>query len=278
MKITKMRVKGWVVAALAVLSLGATALPGSASATTPISQGFLIKGNPPIGSIVSLQNNSSDYVNTSTPGNVNNMLGVIVGGDSLLSLSTSQGAHQVQVATSGLVQILVSNINGSISTGSQVTASPISGVGMLATNNVKVIGVAQGSLTDNNGSKETYKDKNGQQHSVLIGQVPVLISVAYFYKQPDKTIIPSAIQNLADALAGKSVNSLPILISMAIFIITLIVVVSMIYSMIHSSIISVGRNPMSQAAIYRDLIQLSTLVLIILGVAFVAIYMVLTRL
>jgi hypothetical protein len=101
--------------------------------------------------------------------------------------------------------------------------------------------------------------------------------VAYFYKQPDKTIIPQALQNVANALAGKKVNALPILISVGIFFIMLIIVVSIIYSLIHSSIISVGRNPMSQAAVYRNVIQLSGLVIVIIGVSVGAIYMVLTR-
>jgi len=48
--------------------------------------------------------------------------------------------------------------------------------------------------------------------------------------------------------------------------------------MIRSSIISVGRNPMSQSAVHRDLIQLSALVLGILAVGFTALYLVLTRL
>jgi hypothetical protein len=112
----------------------------------------------------------------------------------------------------------------------------------------------------------------------MIGQVPVLINVAYYYKQPDKTIIPSVLQSLANALAGKKVNPLPILISLGIFIVTMIIVVSIVYSMIHSSIISVGRNPLSQAAVYRNVIQLSGLVILLLGVAVGSIYMILTRL
>jgi hypothetical protein len=77
--------------------------------------------------------------------------------------------------------------------------------------------------------------------------------------------VPAAIQNMANALAGKSVSTLPILISLAIFIVTIIVVVSIVFAMVRSSIISVGRNPMSQSAIYRDIIQLSALVLAILA-------------
>jgi hypothetical protein len=53
--------------------------------------------------------------------------------------------------------------------------------------------------------------------------------------------------------------------------------VSIIYAMIHSSIISVGRNPMSQAAVYRNVLQLSVLVVVILMVAVASIYMVLRK-
>jgi hypothetical protein len=112
----------------------------------------------------------------------------------------------------------------------------------------------------------------------MVAQIPLLVNVSYFYKQPDKTIIPAGIQNIANGIAGRKVDSLPILVSAGIFVIMLIVVVSIIYTMIRSSIISIGRNPMSQSAVYRDLIQLSALVLGILTVGVVAIYMVLTKL
>jgi hypothetical protein len=268
----KQYAKVWV-AGIALLSL---IVPATVSGITSISQGFLTKDNPPLGAIVSLQKNSTDYVSTATTDNVNNILGVVIGGgNSLLSLSNDQ-ANQIQVATDGVVQVLVSSINGGVYAGDQITASPISGVGMKATANVKVVGIAQDNL-GNNSTKQSYTDKKGHKHSIMLGEVPVLVNVSYYYKQPDKTLIPSAVQNIANALAGKSVNSLPILISMGIFLMTLIIVVSIIYAMIHSSIISVGRNPMSQSAIYRNLIQLSGLVVAILGLAVISIYMILTK-
>jgi hypothetical protein len=180
------------------------------------------------------------------------------------------------VATSGTVPVLVSDINGGIKDGDAITASGIDGVGMKATINTKIIGVAQEDLTDNNSSHQTYKDKDGTHH-LQIGLISVLVNVAYYYKQPEKTIIPTAVQNVANAIAGKKVDSVPILISSGIFLVTLFVVATIIYAMIRSSIISVGRNPMSQAAVYRDVMQMSALVVGIIGAAVVSIYMVLTR-
>jgi hypothetical protein len=264
--------------AAVIVCCGTLALPVIASAATLISQSFSTKTNLAPGSIVSLQKNSTDIVSASTASDANYMLGVVIdSGSSQLSISSSQ-INQVQVATSGVEQVLVSDINGNIAVGDPITASPISGVGMKASNSVKVIGLAQDAFPNDTGKQQTYTDRSGNKQSVLIGEVPVLINVAYFYKQPDKTLLPPAIQSLADALAGKKVNTLPILISIGIFVIMLLVVVSIIYAMIHSSIISVGRNPMAQAAVYRNVIHLSVLVLVIIMAAVGAIYMVLTRL
>ena len=252
-------------------------MPVTATALTTLSQGFITSSALALGSIVSLQNNSADHVEAASAANANSMLGVVIdGNNSLLSLSSGQST-QVQVANSGIVQVLVANTNGTIAQGDQITASIINGVGMKATSNVKVIGIAQGSFPNSTATHTAYKDKQGNKHDVVIGQVPVQIAVSYFFKQPDKTIVPSAIQNVANSVAGKAVSSLPILLSSAIFIITLIVVMTIIYSMIRSSIISVGRNPMSQSAIYRDIIQLSVLVLEVLGGSKGAIYEILTR-
>jgi len=246
------------------------------SAISSISQGYSTSSDIPLGSIVSLQNNTSDHVEPTVTNNVNSILGIAISDDSSpLTLLNGQGG-QVLVSTSGTAQVLVSDINGTIAQGDEITASPIKGVGMKATSNAKVVGIAQGSMTSND--KQTYTDSAGKQQSVTLGEVPILINVSYYFKQQDKTIIPSVIQNIANAVAGKKANVVPIIISVAIFLIMVIVVVSIIYSMIRSSIISVGRNPMSQSAVYRDLIQISGLVLAILAVSLIAIYMILTRL
>lgn len=263
----------WVVAAVVL----ACALPVLAHAVTSITQGYSTEEELSIGAIVSLKDNSTDQVVATTTSNVNNILGVVVNdGSSPLTLSNGSD-DQVQVATSGTVPVLVSDINGDIAQGDQITASPIKGVGMKANDNVKVVGIAQGEPRTGE-DEQTYTDEDGNEQPIVLGEAPVLVNVAYYFKQPEKTVIPSAIQNLANALAGKTVDTLPILISAAIFIITLVAVVSIIYSMIHSSIISVGRNPMSQSAVYRDVIQLSALVLGILAVSLIAIYLILTRL
>ena len=264
----------WLVS-IALLSL---ALPMFAGAEAFISQSYSSGDKLSLGSIVGLQINSTDRVVAAATSNVDSLLGVVINAtNSPLSLYSGQD-NQVQVATSGTLQVLVSSINGPISRGDHITASPISGVGMKATGNVRIVGIAQGDLAITTGSQQSYTDKDGHKQSVALGEVPVLVNVSYYFREPDKTIIPSALQSVANALAGKPVSTLPIVISAAIFLVTLIVVASIAFSMIRSSIISVGRNPMSQSAVYRDVIQLSALVIGILAVSVIAMYLVLTRL
>lgn len=259
-----------------LLLVGLTLLSPTVYAITAISESYTTKDQLSIGSLVSVQDDQTDIVMASDSKNVDNLLGVVItSGSSLLTFSSGKEG-QVQVATSGTLPVLVSDINGPIVRGDHITASPFKGVGMKATSNVRVIGIAQGAMT--NTKEETYKSSDGTQKKVKVGEAPVLVNVAYYFKEPEKTLVPAALQNVANSLAGKEVGTVPILISGAIFLIMLIIVASLIYSMIRSSIISVGRNPLSQSAIYRDLVQLSGLVLGILGVGLVAIYLVLTKL
>ena len=248
-----------------------------ARAATLLSQAYVANEQVPVGSIVSLQKSSTTQIEAATIDNSKYLLGVIIQDESSQISISSKKDKQVYVATSGIEPVLVSDINGEITVGDPITASPIKGVGMKATGNAKIVGVAQDDFPNTSAKEQSYNDEKGQKQTTKLGQVTVLVNVAYYYKEPEKTLIPPAVQKIADALAGKKVNSLPILVSIGIFITTMIVVVIIVYSMIRSSIISVGRNPMSQAAIYRNVMQLSALVIAILAVAVGSIYMVLTR-
>src|SRR5690606_32548898 len=135
--------------------------------------------------------------------------------------------------------------------------------------NSKIVGIAQGEMSGT--SEEELKTETGATETVTVGTVPILVAVAYHYQQPEKTIIPAALQNIANSIAGKPANTIPILISAGVFLITLVVVTVIIYSMIKGSIISVGRNPLAQSAVYRGVIQLSVLVLAILAAGLISV-------
>lgn len=256
--------------------IGGLLIAPASFAVTSLSESYSSSEPLPIGSLVSVKDNQPDIVEAAESGNVDNLFGVVIpSGSSLLTLTNGK-ENQLHVATDGIAPVIVSDINGEIERGDHITAGPVKGVGMRATANVRVVGIAQGKMS--NIREQKYKATDGSERTMKVGDVPVLVNVAYYFKEPDKTIVPVAVQNVANSLAGKEVGTVPIIISGAIFLIMLIIVSSLIYSMIKSSIISVGRNPLSQSAIYRDLVQLSGLVIGILGVGLVTIYLVLTKL
>lgn len=273
--------RSWDRGRVAALSAGLLALvialtPLTTMAVTSLSESYSTKDSLATGSLVSVEDDQTDVVVAAESSNVDNLLGVVIAsGSSLLTLSSGKEG-QVQVATSGTLPVIVSDINGEIERGDHVTASPVKGVGMRATANVRIVGIAQGKMT--NVKQQKYKDSDGGERTMKLGEVPVLVNVAYYFKEPDKTIVPAAVQNIANSLAGREVGTVPIIIAAGIFLVMLIIVSSLIYSMIRASIISVGRNPLSQSAIYRGMIQLSGLVIGILGVGLAAIYLVLTKL
>jgi hypothetical protein len=108
-----------------------------------ISQSYSTTENLSLSSLVSLKENSSDEVIAATYANVDNLLGVVVSATSSSLSLTNNLENQVQVASSGTLQVLVSDINGSITRGDYITASPISGVGMKATDNARILGPPQ---------------------------------------------------------------------------------------------------------------------------------------
>ena len=251
---------------------------GTALAESLITQSYAAPSTLAPGSVVAFDKTTGGVV-LATAKAVDNLFGVVVQADASLLSFQGTAKNQAQVATSGTVPMIVADINGPVKQGDSITASPIEGVGMRATSNIKVIGTAQQDLATSTGKKtQNLTDTAGVKRDVVIGVITANVAPAYFFKEPDKSVIPAALQNLVNAAVGKQVTPLPIIISFSIFILALVVVASLIFSAIRGSIISVGRNPMAQSAVYRSLLQVTVLILGIVAVAVAAIYLILSRL
>src|SRR6187455_1289083 len=97
---------------VAIVGLFVLVTPVAAQQNATISQGYQTNEDQIVnGALVSLASKSENIVEYATPQRVERLIGV-VDDDSLIALST--GTKQVQVATSGKVLTLVSNINGDI--------------------------------------------------------------------------------------------------------------------------------------------------------------------
>lgn len=259
--------------ALAVLSL----LPVAAADddTAAISQGFSTDGEVTPGSLVSLADASkSGVVKAANTENVERLIGV-VSKKPLVELSGEAG--QTQVVIGGTVLALVSNINGEVKYGDKITASPVSGVGMKATESGQVLGTASLAFSDaKEVSERSIRDRDGSEKTIKIGLLPLQVNVS-FYQVPDenKTILPEFLQQFLNAIAGKEVSLMRSLLSLALLIAGFGSAAVLLYSSVRSSIISIGRNPLSAQAVHRSLFQVGGISIGILLVMLIAVYLVL---
>jgi hypothetical protein len=163
----------------------------------------------------------------------------VVTSQPLVELSTSD-QKSVQVAVGGTAQALVSDINGAVQVGDKIAASPISGVGMKAVTSAEVVGSAQSSLSSVHTVTQNVTDKTGKTVTVKIGLIPIGVSIGFYSASSGGTLgefIPPFLQNLANAVSGKAVSPLRVLISLLALILGSITVIVMLNSAIHSSII-----------------------------------------
>lgn len=265
---------------LAFFGMSSLTLPAVAATTTAVSQGYKAASTIAIGTVVSADNGDSQSVVMANLDNQNNLLGVVVDPkDSLLNLSST--SSKVQVATGGVVQASVSSINGNIGVGDKITISPISGVGMKASEAGKIVGVAQANFNSISvgAQKKTVNDKSGQTHEVYFGQIPVVVGVSYWTPENSTNTsgIVDAIANFASNIVGKKVSPLKAILGTTVLLIAMLISAIILYSSVSSSIRSIGRNPLSGSAIKRSLFQVILIVIIIMMFALGAVYLIVGR-
>jgi hypothetical protein len=163
------------------------------------------------------------------------------------------------VATNGSVDALVSSLGGAVKVGDEIGVSPFSGIGMKAAAGSRVIGLAQNRFSEDSpaATKQTVTDKEGRQHQLSVGYVRVSISVTTQGGPKGSSL--SSLQTFVQGLTGHKVAQNRVVLSLAITVIAFLVLVTLIYSAIYGSIVSVGRNPLAKYAIFRALGSVSAI-------------------
>lgn len=245
------------------------------TAAASISVGYTTNQSLPTGTIVAPDNQSNGAVVPANSGANNGILGVVVV-DS--TLAVSQANTKVQITTDGIVNVLVSDINGSVANGDQITTSPLDGIGMKATESGKVLGTVQGDLTSQSPGVQhkTVTDKQGQQKQVLIGLVPLTINISYY--QPgttSQTAVPKIIRDLSTSVSGKQVSTARIWSCMIILLVALLIVIVLLYGAVRTAVGAIGRNPLAKSAIQRTMARVIVIAVFILATAALAVFLIL---
>lgn len=261
-------------AALAIGFFGLISLPAVLSAQSVL-QGYGSDEDLQKGMLIAIKEGDSKKIVAVTDKNVSKFKGVVVNkNDSPVTISGIDDKYFV--ASTGPYEVLVSDENGPIKKGNFIGISTSSGIGAKALESQEfVVGVA---ITDFAGGGDAISskgtDKTGKAN---IGRISVDVSLGKNpnLKLPAKDKIPDAIQKLSRAIADKPVSNVRILISLAIFTGTTIIAGTMLYSGVRNTMISIGRNPLSKASIYRGLLQVVVMVVIIFLIGIFGVYLIL---
>lgn len=213
------------------------------------------------------------YVERATRENIKNVIGVATQSDQNLATIAS-AEQQVYVQSNSVIPVLVSDINGETKKGDKLTISPLKGILMRAEPTDPTIGSAQEDFSSSGAESQIINTKDGDKttlvntQSVLVGNV---ISAQELASNDDR----SALERLGEAVAGKPVGELQVIIALVIFLAVMISEGSIIYGAISSGIISVGRNPMAKNIIRIELVRVLGLAVVVLGIGLSAVYFVL---
>ncbi len=264
MRITKIFAATIAVLVLAPASVLALTAQGYKS-ETPISVGFAVAHSDN-------QSGSDNVVELATPSNSERFAGITVGQNEA-TVTTADDASNVFVVNNGEVRAAVSDINGRITKGDNLVLSALKGVLMKANvEETAAIGTALEDQTDVNSTTEKVNNRGNSEYEVKVSTILVDIS--------PKAIEPTTQRQsflvlFGSSLTGKDVSAVQVAVAFVIFFLILIIEGSIIYGSIYSSIISLGRNPLSRSAVYKDLLQVTVLAIVILVAGVFAMYLIL---
>lgn len=261
------------IAMLVLFAVPSRAAAAKDQQNTAISRGFTASGKDIVqGALVETVAGDSSAVELATIKSASRLAGV-VSKTTLVELSNSK-KNEAQVILSGTANALVSDVNGTIRAGDKITASPIDGVGMLATADAQIAGTAQADLTTKSARTETITDRNGKSHAVHIGTIPLQVGVSY-YVAPSSQFLPPFLQSLANNVSGRPVSGARILLGGVLLLMAFSSIFALIYTSVRAGIISLGRNPLAATAIQRGLVGVGVTVLLVIAFALIGVYLIL---
>jgi hypothetical protein len=214
------------------------------------------------GQIVTLIDAKNKKVKAAPANDANGLYGVVVDPSDAPITLVGQNS-KVFVATTGTYQTLVSVSNEPIKAGDFISVSSINGIGAKATpGDSLILGRAVNGFNGTTGAVTTNNGKN-------IGRVFVNISVSKNPISNTDPTLPAFLRKAADGLANKSVPVIRVYTALLIFGVSLIAAITVLYSGVRGSLISIGRNPLSRRAIFSGMYKtiLTGLGVFIIGMA-----------
>ncbi len=260
--------------------LGVFALIPAMASAQAVVQAYQTDGSLQVGMIIQLASGDTSKIEPATQSTSDKIHGVVVAAnDAPFALSGNSNSSQAYAATSGNYRVLVTDQDGAIKKDDYIAVSSLDGIGMRADTKQKyVLGKAnEGFDGKTNVQGETaVKDARGGSHTVHFGFVQVGVDIkrnpGY---QTESSNVPDFLQKLTDSVANKPVSAIRIYIGMGILLATAIIVFSLLYAGVRTSMVSLGRNPLAKKSIIRNLFEVVLIGLIVLISGIFGVYLLL---
>jgi hypothetical protein len=222
------------------------------------------------GTVVSLDGEDTSKVVAANKENQDRLHGVVVASNDA-SFTLSENNQKTFVSTIGRFDTLVSTESGSIQPGDFITISSITGIATKAGEfDPYTIGKAiegfDGSA--NAVSSAELQNSLGETFSVSIGRILVDIGVGSNpLLRPAESSLPEFLEKAAELIADKPVSPVRVYIGIFILLSATAIAGSLLYSGTKSSVISIGRNPLSKKSITKSLMQIivSSIIIFLIG-------------
>lgn len=262
------------IASLVLLLLILLSVNGPAAAQTVL-QGYKSDEKLQKGMLVTLKKDDQGKVQAVTDQTLSDMKGVVAdSNDSPVTLSGE--GQKIFVATEGTYDVLVSNENGKINKGDYISISSLAGIGMKAADTQEVV-VGRAASNFEGGGDSIGKTTSKDNRVVEFGRVKVDLGVTKnpYVKSPDKDRVPDALQKVANGIAEKTVSTLRIYMALVVLFVTAAVSATTLFSGVRSTVIAIGRNPLSKGIILKGLMQVMLVSLIIFITGLFGVYLLL---
>ena len=241
----------------------------SAPVLATVAESFSATADARPGVLVSLSADDPNKVDLASSSNEAKYFGVVTSATAS-NIVIRNSAKDVYVTSSGETDVLVSGINGDVRKGDTLTLSGIEGVAAKQDKSVnrRIIGVALSDFDAKTAvSYNLQNSKNNE--SIAVGFVKVRLNEQIVYTNDLKKDKAGIIGFLGD-LVGRDVSFLRATLSIIAFALCLLAAAIFMVISLHGSFVSLGRNPLAGAQIFKSLSRMTLLCLgiILIGSAF----------
>jgi hypothetical protein len=225
---------------LFLLSLGLSAKADN------VVQGFSAKETLQPGRVVALDSAGKMSVKAAPADNTNSIYGVVID-PSDAPITVVNENSRVFVATTGTYQVLASASGGSIKSGDYISLSNINGIaGKAQISQPVILGKAASSF---DGKTNLISNDGG----VSIGKIFVNITIQKNPLANTDPTLPYFLRKVTNSISNKSIPVIRVYTALIIFMVSLIAAIVILWSGVRSSLISLGRNPLSRHAIFSGM-------------------------